>query len=84
MFAGPEVSERDEAELRDSLGDRQLRPEAVGGNGQLRARHLAGVRAGGEGGEVHRAGYHLQRPAGDLVPRAGAQHRGEDDDNLQL
>ena len=50
----------------------------------MRARHLAGVRAQGEGRQVHRARGDLCRQAGALVPRAGAHQGvpdGEEDSN---
>ena len=50
----------------------------------MRARDVAGVRAGGEGGSVHRARGDLQHQAGALVPRAGAQQGGGDDQHLHL
>ena len=51
----------------------------LGGDGPVRAGHLAGVQTRPEGRAVHRAGRDLRGQAGAVVPRAGADHRHQDD-----
>ena len=56
----------------------------LGGDGPVRARELAGVRADRERCPVHCSRRDLQQQAGAVVPRAGAHQEHQDDQNLQL
>ena len=78
------MQERDQAELRHSVGDRPSGQPGLGWQRGLRARHLAGVQAGPQDCQVHRAADQLYRRPGGLVPRAGARHRREDDQHVHL
>ena len=51
----------------------------LGGDGPVRAGHLAGVQTRPKGRAVHRAGRDLRGQTGAVVPRAGADHRHQDD-----
>ena len=45
---------------------------------------MAGVQAGSQGGELHRARDHVRGQAGDLVPRAGTGNPDPDDEHVHV
>ena len=70
--------------LRHQLGDWRVREAGLGRYWAVRARHLAGVQAGGQGGEVRHPEDCLWGQPGAVVPPAGAGDGDPGDEHLHL